>query len=362
MKIKRIDLIQVTIPYDPPVGPYRGGGGRRGAVTTGASSLLAKIVTDTGTVGWGEGKGAFETDPNPVLAGRHVADIEGALAAMNQAGISLGPASAVEMAMWDALGRATELPLCRLLGGVIREEVDFCACMGLKPPSESAATAREYVSRWGFRFLKTKAGNDVDEDLRIAAAIQQAVGDTAILRPDANSGYTPEQAEPLLRRMKELGVRCFEDPCGSEHREALARFRREIGIGILVNMGISSPESALPILAAGAADYLMPDTPAAGGILPVKKIAAVAEAYGVPCLMHCSHDLGLKTAAVTHIAASTPNFSGPNDTCYHGLRDDILTEPLRFENGKLRVPMRPGLGVQVDEVKVERYRIGYRAV
>jgi L-alanine-DL-glutamate epimerase-like enolase superfamily enzyme len=262
------------------------------------------------------------------------------------------------MAMWDALGRATARPLCRLLGGVLRQKVDFCACMGLKPPSESAATAREYVDRWGFRFIKTKAGNDVEEDLRIATAIQEAVGDAAVLRPDANSGYSPEQAEGLLRRIKELGVPWFEDPCSSEHREALARFRKEIGIGIVVNMGVSSPESVPPILAAGAADFLMPDTPAAGGILPVKKIAAVAEAYGVPCLMHCSHDLGLKTAAVAHIAASTPNFVGPNDTCYHGLRGDILTEPLRFENGKLRVPMRPGLGVQVDETRVQRYRVG----
>jgi L-alanine-DL-glutamate epimerase-like enolase superfamily enzyme len=126
---------------------------------------------------------------------------------------------------------------------------------------------------------------------------------------------------------------------------------------VLVNMGIVSLDSAPPILAAGAADFLMPDTPTAGGILPVKKIAAVAEAYGVPCLMHCSHDLGLKTAAVAHIAASTPNFSGPNDTCYHGLRDDVLAEPLRFENGTLRVPMRPGLGVRVDEVKVRQYRV-----
>src|SRR5712692_10304568 len=91
MRIKRIDLIHVSIPYDPPVGPYCGGGGRRGAVTTGASSLLAKIVTDTGTVGWGEGKGPFEADPNPVLAGHHLADIEGALAAMKQAGIRAGP-------------------------------------------------------------------------------------------------------------------------------------------------------------------------------------------------------------------------------------------------------------------------------
>jgi L-alanine-DL-glutamate epimerase-like enolase superfamily enzyme len=358
MRIQRIELTQVSIPYDPPVGPYRGGGGGGRAPTTGATSLLAKLELDSGTVGWGEGKGRFEADPNAVLVGHHVADIEGALGVMKQAGISAGPASAVEMAMWDALGQATGLPLSRLLGGVVREEVDFCGCLGLNHPSESAATARAYVDRWGFRFIKTKAGNDVEEDAGIAAAIQQAVGDVAVLRPDANCGYTPEQAAGLLRRMKELGVRYFEDPCRSDQPEVLARFREEIGVGILVNMGVGSLASVLPLLAAGAADYLMPDTPAAGGILPVKKIAAVAEAYGTPCLMHCSHDLGLKTAAITHVAASTPNFSGPNDTCYHGLRDDILTEPLRFENGKLRVPMRPGLGVEVDEARVQRYRVG----
>ena len=102
---------------------------------------------------------------------------------------------------------------------------------------------------------------------------------------------------------------------------------------------------------------LMPDMPAAGGLLRVKKVAAVAEAWGVPCLMHCAHDLGIKTAAITHVAASTPNFPGPNDTCYHGLVDDVLVEKLEIENGRIRVPTGVGLGVEVDESKVEKYRI-----
>jgi L-alanine-DL-glutamate epimerase-like enolase superfamily enzyme len=276
---------------------------------------------------------------------------------MEEAGMGRGPISGIEMALWDALGKYAGLPVCRLLGGIVRAEVDFCACMGLKEPTESAATAREYVKRWGFRFIKTKAGSDADEDLQIAEAIQQAVGDQVALRPDANNGYTPEQAEPLLRKLKTLGVRYFEDPCASEHVEALVRFRKEIGMGILVNMGVETADSVLPLLAKGAADFLMPDTPAAGGVIRVKKIAAVAEAYGVPCLMHCSHDLGLKTAMITHIAASTPNFSGPNDTCYHGLTDDVLAEPLSFVGGRIRVPLGPGLGVEVDEAKLARYQI-----
>ena len=123
-------------------------------------------------------------------------------------------------------------------------------------------------------------------------------------------------------------------------------------------MGLGSLQNVRRVLESGAADMLMPDTPVSGGLIRVKKVADIAEAWDVPCLMHCSHDLGLKTAAITHLAAATPNFSGPNDTCYHGLIDDILVEPLTFRNGRIRVPLGPGLGVVVDESKVEKYRSG----
>ena len=355
MKITRITGTNVTVPYAPPVGPYVGRG--RGRGTLGGHALIVKVETDVGLVGWGEGTGRFESDPNTALSGHHVADIENAISALTQAGLGRGPVSGVEMALWDLIGKRAGLPVCRLLGGVVREEVDLCACMGLKAPPESAETARIYVDRWGFRFLKTKAGDDVNQDLPIAEAIQKAIGDAAFLRPDANCGYTPEEAESLLRKLRDLGIRYYEDPCASEHVDALVKFRQELGMHVLVNMGVGTSDTVRSLLVHEAVDTLMPDTPAAGGVLPVKKVAAVAEAYSVPCLMHCSHDLGLKTAAITHIAASTPNFSGPNDTCYHGLTDDILVEPLKFEEGRIRVPMRPGLGVEVDEAKIERYRV-----
>ncbi len=354
MTIKTITATPVAIPYDAPVGPYIGRGGLPG--TLGAQGLIVKIETDSGLIGWGEGTGAFETDPNTVLAGRHAADIESAVTALEEAGIGRGPMSGIEMALWDLLGKKAGLPVCRLMGGIVRTEADFCACMGLKEPSESAATAREYVDRWGFRFLKTKAGVDPQQDLRIAEAVQKEVGDVAVFRPDANGGYPPEETVTLMQKMADLGIRFFEDPCHAEHADTLVRVRKEVGMGILVNGGVGVPESVRPLLESGAADMLMPDTPSSGALIRIKKIAAIADVWNVPCLMHCAHDLGLKTAAITHIAASTPNFSGPNDTCYHGLTDDILAEPLKFENGRISVPLGPGLGVEVDESKIEKYR------
>lgn len=353
MKIRQIRTWSVHIPYAAPVGPYVGRGG--GAGTLGGTALIVGVDTDDGLRGWGEGTAQLEPAAIEAVTGRRADDIEGALAALAAAGCGAGPASGVEMALWDLLGKRANLPLCGLLGGHLRDKAEFTACMGIKEPSASAATAREYLERWGFRSQKTKAGTDAELDLRIAKAVVEEMGDEAQLRPDANSGYGPELAPEQMRRMKDVGVGRFEDPCSGEHAEVLVRIRQETGMEIFVNGGVRGPDSVVAVLQAGAADYLMPDTPAAGGLLPVQKVARVAEGFGIPCLMHCAHDLGLKTAAITHMAAATPNFSGPSDTCYHGLIDDVLTEPLTFSGGCIAVPEGPGLGVEVDEEKLEQY-------
>ena len=113
MKIKRITGTNVAIPYAAPVGPYVGRGGSSG--TLGAAGLIVKIETDADVVGWGEGTGRFETDPNAILAGKDVANIEGAIAALEAGGISKGPMSGIEMALWDAMGKGADLPVCKLL-------------------------------------------------------------------------------------------------------------------------------------------------------------------------------------------------------------------------------------------------------
>lgn len=354
MKIKNVTTTSVEIPYDAPVGPYVGRGGRK---SVNGRGLIVKIETDSGLVGWGEGDRAFETDPNAILAGHEVADIEGVYTVLEEAGVARGPTSGVEMALWDLLGKKAEMPLHQLWGGMVRSEVDFCGCQGIKAPAESAASARAYVDRWGFRYIKTKAGDDSNQDLAIAEAIQKAIGDDAVLRPDANAGYDPDGVLGVMSRMKSLGVRHFEDPVSVDHVETLVRIRKDVGFHVLVNMGVGQSKTVTNLLANAAADTLMPDTTSCGGLLRVRKVAATAEAWGVQCLMHCSHDLGLKTAAVTHVAASTPNFSGPNDTCYHGLVDDVLVEKLKFDGGRIMVPTGPGLGVEVDEGKVEKYRV-----
>jgi L-alanine-DL-glutamate epimerase-like enolase superfamily enzyme len=113
----------------------------------------------------------------------------------------------------------------------------------------------------------------------------------------------------------------------------------------------------MDILQAGAAQFILPDTHIAGGILPCVKIGHVCEAAKVPCIMHCGHDLGPKTAAMLHVAASSSAYSLANDSTYYGLEDDIITNPFQIQSGSIAVPTLPGLGIEVDPEKLRRYRV-----
>src|SRR5947209_288704 len=136
-----------------------------------------------------------------------------------------------------------------------------------------------------------------------------------------------------------------------------ARLRRSTRTPIALNESVTTTEVVLQLLQLRAADVILPDTYQCGGILAVKKVAALCEAAGVPCVFHCAHDLGLKTAAMLHVVASSPNFPLANDCTYYGLTDDIITPLHKIERGYMAVPEGPGLGVTVDEAKVAKYRI-----
>src|SRR5438552_12989505 len=136
-----------------------------------------------------------------------------------------------------------------------------------------------------------------------------------------------------------------------------ARLRRSTRTPIGLNESVTTPEVVLQILQLHAADVLLPDTYQCSGILGVKKVAALAEAAGVTCVFHCAHDLGLKTAAMLHVVASSPGFTLANDCTYYGLEDDVITPLHRIERGSMAVPEGPGLGVVIDEKKVAKYRI-----
>jgi L-alanine-DL-glutamate epimerase-like enolase superfamily enzyme len=358
MKITRLDALRVRIPQKPPIAPYQS----RYRAGTSKEALLVRLETDTGLAGWGETPDdwinkSFQGTPadrlRTAVIGRDPYDLE-AFHAEN----TLGPylASAVEMAMWDIIGHATRQPLYKLLGGAVRTKIELAACMGIRPYDEAKAIAKGYLEQ-GFSTLKTKAGRDAAEDLEMVRGIRDGVGDRLKLRIDPNMGYTPDVAASLARDLEKYHLEYLEQPMHSTLLAESARLRRRTSTPLALNESVTSPEIALQILQLDAADVLLPDTYQGGGIVPLKKVAALCEAASVPCVFHCAHDLGLKTAAMLHVVASSPGFTLANDCTYYGLEDDIITPLHTIEGGFMKVPDGYGLGVTVDESKLKRYRV-----
>jgi len=358
MHIVDVTVTIVEVPQRAPLAPYRSH--IRSSSTT--QSGIVRVETDAGLVGWGEHNVNFlsnlsarrmEADARTWLIGR---DPQNIAAYHRDCPLETRLKSGIELALWDICGKAAGLPVAALLGGVIRSRVEVAACMGIQSYERAGELARWYVDQ-GFRTLKTKAGSDISEDVEMVRGVRDAVGDRLQLRIDPNRAYSPQQALELCRRIEPYNLQYLEQPIPAEPLSDATWLRRQTRVPIALNESVTDPASVTAIIREDAAAFILPDTHIAGGILPCVKIGHVCEAAGLPCIMHCGHDLGPKTAAMLHVAASLPAYSLANDTTYYGLEDDITTEPFRIEAGTIAVPAAPGLGIEVDPEKLRKYRV-----
>ena len=264
--------------------------------------------------------------------------------------------SGIELALWDLCGKSLGVPVAVLLGGVVRERVEVAACMGIQSYERAGEIAAYYVEQ-GFGSLKTKAGSDMDEDIEMVRGVRDAVGDKLKLRIDPNRAYSPRQAAELAKRLEPYDLEYLEQPIPAEPLSDATWLRSQTRVPIALNESVTDPSSVLAIIQADAAAFVLPDTHIAGGILPCVTIGRICEAAGIPCIMHCGHDLGPKTAAMVHVAAACQAYSLANDTTYYSLEDDIITERIEIRDGSIAVTNKPGLGIEGDPERIARYRV-----
>lgn len=358
MRVTDVAVTVVEVPQIAPVAPYRSH--VRSSSTT--RSAIVRVDTDEGLTGWGEHNVNFlpdisarrmEHEARRWLVGR---DPQNIALFHRQCPFESRLKSGIELALWDICGQAAGRPVAALLGGVVRRRVEVAACMGIQPYRRAGEIAAWYVEQ-GFGTLKTKAGSDMYEDLEMVRGVRDAVGGKLKLRIDPNRAYTPQQAAELCRQLEAYDLEYLEQPIPAEPLSDAAWLRRQTRVPIALNESVVDPASVLAILRADAAAFILPDTHIAGGILPCVTIGRICEAAGIPCIMHCGHDLGPKTAAMVHVAAATAAYSLANDSTYYALENDIVSEPLRIESGTIAVPDKPGLGVAGDAGKLARYKV-----
>lgn len=340
------------------------GSGRR----TGATRLVVRLLTDTGIEGWGETISLIDTVPAvlrnvvlPLVKGYRVADAERLHRHVLGAGYyhhkraAVMAIAAVEMALWDALGKQAGLPLHALWGGLYRPWVEASAYVFVKEPEAMRRTIDSFLDR-GFRTFKVKIGVDEPSDVAIVETARKAIGDLP-LRADVNGAWTPGTARRQLEKLRGYDLAYVEQPLELDDLMGHVELRRAVPVPVALDESAYTLADVGNIVRMGAADVVLLDPHEAGGLWQVVKQAAICESAGIPVTLHSGGELALSQAAYVHLAASIPNMSLAIDTERDYLAADVAPDAPRLAGGHFTVPDAPGLGVTIDREAVERYAV-----
>ena len=367
MKIVKIEAIAINIPYEIPV-----------VIATGTlevqENVLVRVTADDGTVGLGETQpipcfqGCGETQDTilslirevytPLVLGRSPFDIEKLNQDMTHA-VNGGSyaRTAVSDALYDLVARALDVPLYDLLGGCCRDKIPGVWSIGMKPAVEMADEARRQVDR-GYFLLKCKIGApDAETDVRNVAAVREALGPDVAFRVDGNAGMRYSEALPRLKRMVEpYSLEFVEQPLAIWDLDGMARLSEALSVPIMADESANSIHAVMDLVKQQAASIIDIKLAKMGGIYTARKIAAIAEATGIPLYAGGQPSTSVGAATAAHFYAATWNVIGGDFPLGPDgwLSADITRDPLRVEDGFACVPTEgPGIGVELDEAKVE---------
>lgn len=345
-------------------------------------STLVRITTDDEVTGVGEClakltpraiSAIIEDAFRPILVGQDPLDVEPIwemmYAMMRHRGHSKGfmieAMSGVEIALFDLIGKALELPVHKLLGGCFRKRLDaYASSLRLRDTETIVKEAVGYVTQ-GFTAIKMKVGRGEEEDIKRVAAIRDAIGYDIQLTVDANCAYNIATAIKMGRALEKYGVYWFEEPILPDDIEGYVKLSNCLDIPIAAGETEFTRYGFRDLIAKRAVDIVQPDICRAGGFLECKKIAAMASAYNIPYAPHTGGESAVGIAASIQLAAAIPNFltyeymrSDWSETHPNPLRESLTLEPVeKFADGYIEVPDKPGLGIELNEDIVSKYLV-----
>jgi muconate cycloisomerase len=384
MKITRVDTIEVQLPN------RWAGYGWHGLQIPIGNYLILRIETDTGLIGlgeapalpdWGGERGCYYgEDPKtaahiisryfkPLLVGSDPRDISALLARLDtKVRGHMCAKSAVDLALHDLAGQAAGIPVYQLLGGAMRRKASICHSIGIAAPEfaakEAAAAAAE-----GIQTMQIKVDGRPEVDLAVVGAIREAIGDEVDIFPDINQGYrSAKQAIRAVEAMSEFRICAVEQPV--EGKETMARVTAAVDVPVWADESVWTPSDALETINKHSADAISIYYTKSGGLQRAMEIGSIAAASGTPVNVNGALETGVGNAGNLHLVAAlraevmpsvipVTNIAGRGVNKVGGVfyTDDIIKEPFNYEDGCLHIPDRPGLGIELDVEKLERYRV-----
>lgn len=365
MKIKSIEPVAVSLPMKKPVK-------MAGEEVTRADNMLVRIESDTGIVGWGEAAAAptmtGETVASmmaaadlmaPSLLQRRADDIAAVSAAMDaQMYGNTGAKAAIEMALYDLLGRATNRPLHTLLGEKKRSRMPLLAVIGTGTGADADLREAKAKRAAGYVAFKIKVGVDhPDADAERTRRICDALGRSFLISADANQGFSADEAVRYVRAAADTALDFFEQPVRAHDLDGMAQVAAASRVLIGADEGIHSLDDIERHHERKAARGVSLKAIKLGGLAAVRDACAVCDRIGFNVNISCkTGESSIASAAAVHLAAVVPAIAWGVTTTNSGLADDITTNPLKIENGHVEVLERPGIGIDVDERRVRRYQ------
>jgi gluconate/galactonate dehydratase len=368
--IREVEPIEVAAPAGEASSPWS------------STVVLVKVTTTSGAVGWGEAPTTLMTRPvfesvaevARFYRGRALVEHRAAFAEFERFSFyrsrsmeATSALSAVDIACHDLVGHELGCPVSELLGGRLRNFVRaysngwYSDC---RDPSEFARKAKAMTDS-GFSALKfdpfgDQFGQLTPAGLKLAservAAVREAVGDGVDLLIEYHGRFFPEAAIRAGRALEQFHPRFAEEPVRPELSDSLAEFRRRVATPVALGERLLTPSDFLSFLSRGLVDILQPDITNSGGFTSGREISGVAAAFGAPVAYHNAFG-PIQTAATLQIDATLPTFFVQEsfEASWPEWKRSLVSG-YSIENGGFRIPTGPGLGVQVDERAVERFR------
>jgi len=269
--------------------------------------------------------------------------------------------SGIEMALWDLCGKIVDKSVHELLGGKLRDRIEYFGFIQGNTPDELAFDAKKLFKN-GHKVIYGKLGRDDLIDFEIVKKVREAVGEDARLRFDPNEAWDITTANRMIKKLSKFNVEMIEQPCDHMNINMLKQIKDLNKILIGVDQSVFNLNDLFHIASLKAADLVVLGIHETGGIEGLKKAAAVAESAGLNICIHGLHETGITTCAANQVASTIPNLDDGNQYMNHLLETDIIKTPdLTLFEGSLPTLDGPGLGFQINHEAVkeaeERYKI-----
>ncbi|OGA44596.1 MAG: hypothetical protein A3F74_15005 [Betaproteobacteria bacterium RIFCSPLOWO2_12_FULL_62_58] len=364
--IRRIDAIPVSIPL---VQAVLMGGGQK---FTHSESLIVRVEAVNGLVGWGEASAAptmtgdslegmvaaVERYFAPLLIGQNALDLGMLARRLAHAVIgNTGPKAACDVALHDLVGKYLGVPVSALLGGKARTSV-LALTQLANPDVEKDLAEAKQKKRAGYGFFKLKVGvKPVEEEIASAYALRKALGPEVLLCADANMGMTAAEARKYVAGAADAGLLFLEQPLRDNDLAGMLALARMSPVPLCADESAHSIEAIIDMQRQGAIAGVNIKTIKMGGLVGAMRTAVVSDALGLAVnLASKTGESSIGAAALVHLGYTVPNLDWGINLTNQYLATDLVKQPLRQKDGSFECPAGPGLGVEVDEGALRRFR------